>query len=399
MGNDMLPIYWENGKPQNCGDFLDVSISGSASSANTATSAVAANKLTTPRNIALSGDATGSANFDGSADISIATTVNKAAKALKIQDAGDGRDVWINYSNVGITTPSWLAAWDGPTLKCISPTNLRNTIDAAESNHTHTILYNNLILQNGGSIAGNVPTQLIFYNKQSDNNIITKSAYIRVYDDHDAATNGASMLIQSGGNMIIGSGESPLACYNTDLVGNTSEVTYITSDNKIVFYTNCQTYANKVTTTLNTDGTLATVKTTGAVWNDYAEYRICKDNFISGQVVCENGDDTLSISMKRMQPAANIVSDTFGFAIGETDEAKCPIAVSGRVLAYPFESRDSYKAGDPVCAGPNGTVSKMTREEVKDYPDRIIGTVSAIPDYETWGTGNVKVDGRIWIKV
>lgn len=137
----------------------------------------------------------------------------------------------------------------------------------------------------------------------------------------------------------------------------------------------------------------------GAVWNDYAEFRICNDDFKPGQVVCENNDDTLSISTERLQPGANIVSDTFGFAIGETDEAKCPIAVSGRVLAYTYEPREEFNAGDAVCAGPNGTVSRMTREEIREYPERIIGTVSAIPNYETWGTGNVVVDNRIWIKV
>ena len=137
----------------------------------------------------------------------------------------------------------------------------------------------------------------------------------------------------------------------------------------------------------------------GAVWNDYAEYRSCTTTFEAGQVVCENGDDTLSLATERLQPGACIVSDTFGFAIGETDIADCPIAVSGRVLAYPYEPRESYKAGDPVCAGPGGTVSKMTREEVREYPDRMIGTVSAIPKYETWGQDNVPVNGRIWIKV
>ena len=137
----------------------------------------------------------------------------------------------------------------------------------------------------------------------------------------------------------------------------------------------------------------------GAAWNDFAEYRICNDDFIAGQVVCENGDDTLSISTERMQPAANIISDTFGFAIGETDIANCPIAVAGRVLAYPYENRNEYKPGDAVCAGPNGTVSKMTREEIKEYPDRIIGTVSAIPNYDTWGEKNVQVNNRIWIKI
>lgn len=142
------------------------------------------------------------------------------------------------------------------------------------------------------------------------------------------------------------------------------------------------------------DGTV-----TGAVWNDYAEFRESNEQIQPGRVVIENGDDTLSLSNERLQPGANIVSDTYGFAIGETSRAQTPIAVSGRVLAYPYESRDTFSAGDAVCSAPNGTVSKMTREEIVMYPERIIGTVSAIPDYETWGTGNVPVNGRIWIKI
>jgi len=41
----------------------------------------------------------------------------------------------------------------------------------------------------------------------------------------------------------------------------------------------------------------------------------------------------------------------------------------------------------------------MTREEIKEYPDRIIGTVSEIPEYEIWGTGEISVNERIWINV
>jgi hypothetical protein len=68
-------------------------------------------------------------------------------------------------------------------------------------------------------------------------------------------------------------------------------------------------------------------------------------------------------------------------------------------LAYCEGNRNDYHAGDTVCAGPNGKVVKMTREEIREWPDRIVGIVSEIPNYETWGTGNVKVDGRIWIKI
>lgn len=140
---------------------------------------------------------------------------------------------------------------------------------------------------------------------------------------------------------------------------------------------------------------------TGAVWNDYAEYREsnCEE---PGRVLIENGDDTLSVASERLQPFAGIVSDTWGFCQGETEKAKTPIAVAGRVLAYPYRNRDEYKPGDCVCAAPNGTVDIMTREEVMMYPDRIVGTVSCIPDYEEWGQGDrpaAKVDGRIWIKV
>lgn len=137
----------------------------------------------------------------------------------------------------------------------------------------------------------------------------------------------------------------------------------------------------------------------GAVWNDYAEYRRTKNNVQPGYCVIETGKGDLIKSSERLQPGANIVSDTFGFAIGETEQTKTPLAVSGRVLAYPYEDRDLYQAGDPVCSGPNGTISKMTREEVREYPERIIGTVSEIPNYEVWGTGNVKINNRIWIKV
>lgn len=146
-------------------------------------------------------------------------------------------------------------------------------------------------------------------------------------------------------------------------------------------------------------GTFRAGQVYGAVWNDYAEYRQTKEYIQPGYCVIETGKGDLIKSSERLQPGANIVSDTFGFAIGETEQTKTPLAVSGRVLAYPYEDRDSYQAGDPVCSGPNGTISRMTREEVREYPDRIIGTVSEIPNYEVWGTGNVKVNNRIWIKV
>ena len=137
----------------------------------------------------------------------------------------------------------------------------------------------------------------------------------------------------------------------------------------------------------------------GAVWNDYAEYRDQAEEIKPGYCVASTDSGKTYKTTERLQACDGIVSDTYGFGIGETKDCKTPLAVAGRVLAYCEGNRYDYHFGDSVAAGPEGKVVKMTREEIKEYPDRIIGHVSEIPEYETWGTENVLVDGRIWIKV
>lgn len=146
------------------------------------------------------------------------------------------------------------------------------------------------------------------------------------------------------------------------------------------------------------NGVLVAKKVRGAVFNDYAEYR---ESLIKepGRCVIETGYGDLELSTKRLQLGGNIISDTFGFSIGETNKAETPIAVCGRVLAYPYEDKYKFIAGAAVCSGPNGTISLMTREEIKEWPDAIIGYVSEIPEYKEWGTDKIQVNNRIWIKV
>ena len=145
----------------------------------------------------------------------------------------------------------------------------------------------------------------------------------------------------------------------------------------------------------------------GAVWNDYAEMRKIPEAQIEntilkpGMCVRETGNGEMIKTKKRLERGCKVISDTFGFLIGETDECKTPIAVSGRALVYIYEGRDEAAShiGWPVCSGPDGTVSIMTEEEEEKYSSRIVGTISEILDYDAWGTGNVSVDGRIWIYV
>ena len=140
----------------------------------------------------------------------------------------------------------------------------------------------------------------------------------------------------------------------------------------------------------------------GAVFNDYAEYRALKDpieSYEPGYCMTCNRDGKLFRTSSRMQHCEGITSDTFGFSIGRTDEATVPLAVAGRVLVYTSEDPSTYYTGQAACASKGGRVSKMTDSEIAQNPDRIVGIVSEVPTYETWGTNNVKVNGRIWITV
>ena len=135
--------------------------------------------------------------------------------------------------------------------------------------------------------------------------------------------------------------------------------------------------------------------------NDYAEYREVKQELEPGKCIIETGNGDLILSTERLQAGAEIISDTYGMAVGQNDKYNIPIAMVGRVLAYPYEDKSTYHAGDPVCSGPNGTISKMTDEEIMRYPHKMIGTVSEIPTYETWegSSGTIQVKGRIWIRI
>ena len=363
-----------------------ISITGNAGSAT---------KLQTARTISLTGSVTGSTTFDGSGNVSITTTTNHNHDSVYVKKSGD------TMTGMLINTFS-----DNSTAR----------------HFTNLAFYEN----NGSSYTGTIKIKL----PNTTSNCVMMMCRIMIFDYN---SNSGCDLLVSGYTYSDGKWYNYAACpqgtftkgvrlaydgTNYCILLGTTGSTWNYS--KIILADVWSGYQLQPSTgysisliTSESGYTVTASLTThlragqiwGAVWNDYAEYR--KDNLKEiqepGRCVHEVGDGTLALTTKRLERGCEIISDTFGFAIGQDKENgyNTPIASNGRVLAYPYESTEEFKnhIGWPVCSGPNGTVSIMTEEEEEKYSSRIIGTISEIPTYETWGTGNVKVDGRIWIRI
>lgn len=245
--------------------------------------------------------------------------------------------------------------------------------------------------------------------KNSANSVNYGANWLRyVGTDGTDGYNTCICLGSVNGTTWITAGESG-ATMPTVLSKYNDENLYLSADGAVNIYSGCANDASsyKLTLEARTNGYVYTTRTYGAVWNDYAEMRCVPEDIEPGRCVKETGNGDLILTVKRLERGCNIISDTYGFAIGETEICKTPIAVSGRVLVYCYEGQEEAKKwiGYGVCSGPNGTVSIMTEEEERLYPNMIIGTISEVPNYDIWHAGNkdnsteIKVNGRIWVKV
>lgn len=373
---------------RNDGSWATPSYATTAAFATTATRASGANITTTSGGVAYYSSTTGT--FANDADLTWDATNNSLHVIHAKDTAGEFRTT---YST---TVDMWLGVGSGNTNHGLYDAKASKWMIVADTSGNVTVNGN----ASTATTAGYATTA-----SQATHAATANSATTATEATHAATANSATTASQATHAATANS-----ATTASEATHAATANTATTATNATNIYSAASTSKAYVLGTLTASSAMhgtvynASVYTQGSVlygaaWNDYAEYRKTKENIQPGRCVIENGDDTLSISTERLQKGAEIVSDTYGFAIGQTEKASTPIAVTGRVLAYTYEPREQFKPGCPVCSGPNGTISLMTEQEARNNPWCIIGTVSAIPQYDTWGENNVKVDGRIWIRI
>lgn len=324
-----------------------------------------ATKLKTARTITLDGDVKGSASFDGSGNITITTEAGASGISYVDGSGSTTAGTWIgtNTEISGLYTGLTIAYKIGVAGASTTTLNLTTAAGASGAK---------TIKRNASNLTTHLPVGTVVLLTYDGTNWCWADYSTADTKNTAGTTNSTSILY---------------------LAGATSQAANPQTYSHSAIKANCNSSG------ANEAGSLTATKVYGAVWNDYAEYRDQIDVIEPGYCVASTDDGKVYKTIEKFQACDGIVSDTFGFSIGETDNCKTPLAVAGRVLAYCEGDRNSYHAGDTVCASLNGKVMKMTREEIKEYPDRIVGVVSEIPTYEHWGSGNVKVNNRIWIKV
>ena len=195
-----------------------------------------ADKLTTPRTIALSGDVVGSVLFDGSADVTISAAIQADSVALGADTTGDYVESLVAGSNLTITNNTGEGATPTIALNSTIATNLKGDIQSTNGTK---------VLENGtdgtdatftGDVTGNLTG-----NVTGD---LTGDVY---------ASNGTSKILEAGTN---GADATFTGDVTGDLTGNADTASALETARAIAL-------SGDVTGTVNFDGSAGvTISTT-----------------------------------------------------------------------------------------------------------------------------------------
>jgi hypothetical protein len=203
------------------GDFSARSITATNFLGN-ATTATSAGQWTTTRTISLTGDVTGSANIDGSGNISISTTVGGNQVALGTDTTGQyARSISVSGTGISITTGS---LDDGTDYTITSTATNLNTASAIVQRDSLGNFSAGTISAN---LQGNAATASNSTNISVTNTTANQSYYVLFVDDSAtgsrAARTEADIVYNPGLNTLtIGGGSGTV---NANLSGNATTAT------------------------------------------------------------------------------------------------------------------------------------------------------------------------------
>ncbi len=137
-----------------------------------------------------------------------------------------------------------------------------------------------------------------------------------------------------------------------------------------------------------------------SVWNDIADFQSLAngEEFEPGKCYFDTPKGAMICNENCQKSVIGIASNTFGFGVGAGQGRTVPIAVAGWTLAYVDKE---YESGTPLTNTDYGDLTEMKREEVKEYPERLVAIYKKKEPKGLWGTKGKEIDvnERHWVKV
>jgi hypothetical protein len=376
--NNNVPVWntalsqFQNTSVTISGSTITGTLVGNASTASEAL------KLTNARTISLTGNATGSASFDGGANASIAVTVTNNSHTHTSANISDATDA--NTANMVVRRNA-------------SGNFSAGTITAALSGNASTAT--KLQTERTISLTGNATGSATFDGSANASIAVTvtNNSHTHTSANISDATNASTA------NMIVrrdASGNFSAGTITAALAGNASSATTANQVRGVNFHTG--TTDPTGTTRLNMDGYLHATRVYNAVWNDIADFiEVPQTTIIEyGKVFVMDEEGNYGAS-RNYCPAGimGIASDTYGFGVGQKQDMKqIPIAIGGFVLAHIDKQ---YAPGTPLTATEDGKLTEIKITDKRDYPERIVATYWKPEPNAHWN--GVLVNGRHWVKV
>lgn len=317
-----------------------------------------AKKLETPRRISITGDSTGNALFDGSSNIAISVT------GVKAKQDGDGNVISSTYLKV-------------------SPTGfVQNLFMDALTVYGDINISGNLIPKYDSCVVGLLAApwsegRFRRIRLMSDNSEVCAIMHATVGDDGGPSfyplVNETGYLGRQAYKWL---GVIAKTFYG-DLNGTAANTNAIAT---IPVYTGTTTPTS--TTRVNINGYVYATKMYNAVYNDYAECFIPKENLkyeeIKNRIVEIDNDGKIGIASKLSIRVIGIVSDKYGYLLGGSEEdvisnKKIPVGLSGTLYVYTNDDLDYDKIGSFACSSDDGFATAVKTPKSGTSVGKIIG--------------------------
>ena len=364
------------------------SCSGNAATATTASScsgnAATATKLANARNIALTGDVTGSASFNGTAAASIAATL--ATSGVTAGSYGPsanatpafGGTFSVPYITVDAKGRATAASTKTITIPALNVSNATAGTLAIARGGTGSSTKNFVDLSENQTIGG---------EKTYTGNVTLKNSNVTVGTNPSSTSYKEIFFVDSTGST---ASEHRLAniysSINTDGVSQFCLEAY-KYDASNTNYTKGNLYINITkagVVTAGTNGTFTATAVYNAVWNDYAEFFPRGEETEAGDFVALSLDSDNEVYVKASKETSKSVgihSDSFGHLIGGENAPEgqdfveynlpkyIPVGLVGRVRANIV---GEVKKGDFIVISDIPGVGRAFNKETDSYVD-IIG--------------------------